>query len=129
MTVVARIGNVQSFGHGGIDETKGMAADIHVGNSLGDLRHVSGDALSAGTAGFMMRVLLQRRGVRTTGRAGAVTIKAQNMRRLSQIRTILRSMCVVAGEASNTMRVHWARDEVVALHTIFMRGSFAEMSE
>ena len=106
MTVVARIGNVQSFGHGGIDETKGMAADINVGNSLGDFRHVAGDALAAGTGGFVMRVLLQRRGVRTIGRIRAVTIEAQNMHRLSQIRTILRSMCVVAGEASNATRVH-----------------------
>ena len=106
MTVVARIGNVQSFGHGRIDETKGMAADINVGNSLGDLRHVAGDALAAGTAGFVMCVLLQRRGVRTIGRIRAVTIEAQNMRRLSQIRTILRSMYIVAGEASNPMGIH-----------------------
>ena len=51
------------------DETERVAAHVHVGDRLCDLRHVAGDALAARAAGLVMRVLLDRR--RREGRSAS----------------------------------------------------------
>jgi hypothetical protein len=62
---IAGIGHLQTFGFERGDEFEGVAADVYVRNFRLDLGHVAVDALAAGGSGAMMRVLLERRGVRT----------------------------------------------------------------
>ena len=58
MAYVARIWNLQALGLGRRDEAERMAANVHAGNGLLDLRHVAFNAFAAGTARLVMGVLL-----------------------------------------------------------------------
>ena len=53
---VTGVGHLQRFSPGGRDEAKRMAAHIHAGDCLFDLRHMAGDALAARTAILVVRV-------------------------------------------------------------------------
>ena len=129
MADVAGVRDFQTFAHGGTDEAKRVATDIHVGDRLGNLGHVAGNALVAGAIKLMMRVLLNRGRMRPIGRTGAVTVETQSIRRLPQTRTMLRPMRVVAGEAGHAVRIHLALNIVVALHAVLVCGSVGKMSE
>ena len=108
---------------------KCVAPNVHVGDRLFNLRHVASDALVAGGAGFVMRMLLDRWRVRAVGRVRAVTIEAQNIGRLPQERIVLRTMHVMTTEASDAARIHEAGNEVVALHAILVGSPVGEMRE
>jgi hypothetical protein len=60
----AWIGNFVLFGGTGIDKGEGVSAHFDIGNGRLDFRHVARDALAAGRAIFVMRVLLQSCGSR-----------------------------------------------------------------
>ena len=76
MTDIARIGNIQRVAHGGADEAKGVAADVHVAQRLGNFRHVASDALAASTARQMMGVRRDGRSMRSIRRIRAMTVQA-----------------------------------------------------
>ena len=51
--------NLVSLARRGRDKAKGVAADVHIGNSLRDGRHMARDTFAAGAPGLVMRVLFQ----------------------------------------------------------------------
>ena len=58
---MAKIAGIRNFHRLGLrrpNKAEGVAADLHVAEGLGDLRHVAGDALAAGASRGMMGVLL-----------------------------------------------------------------------
>lgn len=61
MADVAAVWNFQAFRFTGRDEPECMAADLHIGYGLFDLRHMASHTLVTGTAGPMMRVRFDRR--------------------------------------------------------------------
>ena len=76
MADIAGVRNFQSVSRRRSDEVKRVAPHIHIRNRLLDLRHVASDALATLATYFVMRVLLNRRRVRTIRRIRAVTIEA-----------------------------------------------------
>ena len=67
MADIAGIGHLQCVGRARRDELEGVATHVHVVDGLFDLRHVTCDALIAGTAGLVMRVRLDGGRMRTVG--------------------------------------------------------------
>src|SRR3954447_24925477 len=57
VTPRARIGNLELIGHSRRDEFEGVAAHVDIGDRLFDLRHVAGDAFTAGTSFGVVRVI------------------------------------------------------------------------
>ena len=80
MTVRAWVGNFVGFGHRRTNKAERVAAHIDIGNRLLNLRHVAGDAVIAGAAGFVMRVFLHCCCVRTVRRPRAMTFQAHRIR-------------------------------------------------
>lgn len=76
MTQAARIRHLERRGIGRRDEFEGVAADIHVGDGLFDLRPVACDALIPGAAGGVMRVRLDVGRSRSVGRIRPMTFEA-----------------------------------------------------
>ena len=111
------------------DEPERVAADVHVGDGLLDLRHVAGHAFAARAAALVMRVILERGRVRAVRRAGTMARRAQLRDGLDQVRVVRRAVNVVAAEARHALRVHHALDEVVALHAVLVRGAVREVRE
>ena len=68
--------------HRGRNELERVAADVHVGDGLLDLRHMATHALISGRTGFVMRVSFDGGGVGPVGRRGTVTGQANRGRRL-----------------------------------------------
>ena len=60
----AGIGNFVLISGGGVDEGKAVSAHFDIGDGRFDFGHVARDALAAGRAVFVMRVLLESRGSR-----------------------------------------------------------------
>jgi hypothetical protein len=94
-----------------------------------DLRHVAGYALTTGAAVLVVSVFLQCRGVRAIGRRWPMTIQAQLVYWLSELRIVLSAMHIVAGRACDTVLVHHALHKVITLHPVLMRGSVREVRE
>lgn len=64
----AWVGDLVLVGHRGGDETEGVGVDHGAGHTFAlDLRHVAGDALTAGAAVFVVRVGSERGSVRSVG--------------------------------------------------------------
>ena len=80
------VGNFVFVGLGRRDEPEGMGMHKCAGDAFAfDFRHVTGDALAAGAACFVMRVLFQGSRVRTVGGGRAVTVEAKLTSWLSQL--------------------------------------------
>src|SRR5580704_15148987 len=101
MTDVARVGDLQTLCLRRGYETESMSANIHAGDGLLDLWHMAVDAFTAGAAGLVMRVLLDRGGARTVGRIRSVAIEAENVGGFPQVGIVLRTVYVMATEASH----------------------------
>ena len=129
MAAGAWIWNLELIRHFRRNERERVTADIDIRNRLLDLRHVAGHTVVAGTAGAMMGMRLDARGVRTVGRRGAVAGQANLGRRFDQVSVILSAVDIVATKAAHTAPIHHALDEVVALHSIFVTRSVGEMRE
>ena len=56
-----------------------------------------------------------------------MTIQANLISRLSQLRVVRRAMHVVAGGAGNPVAIHYALREVVSLHAILVRRAVGEI--
>ena len=72
----ARIRHLVLVRHGRSNELECMGADERTRYTLRlDLRHMTGNALAAGTAIFVVRVLFQARRVRPVGRVWTVAVE------------------------------------------------------
>src|SRR5260370_8965218 len=118
MADIARIGDLQALGPGGRNEAKGMAANVHARNGLLDFGHVAVDALAAGAAHLMMRVLLDGGGTGAVGRTRTVTIEAQDIDGLEQVGIVFSSGHIVATEAVDAAAIHHPVTEFIAPHSI-----------
>ena len=76
-----------------------------------------------------MRVLLDCCSARTVARAGLVTVEAKFVDRLSKLRVVVRAVDIVAIEAGNSAAIHYALDEIISLHAVFVRRAVGEMGE
>ena len=56
MADIAGVRDFQGIAAGGANEAKGMAADIHIAQRLGNSRHMTGDTLAARAVRKMMGV-------------------------------------------------------------------------
>src|SRR6476620_8786595 len=65
------------------NEAEGVGTHVDTGYGCFNLRHVTGDALASGTAGFVMGVFFQCRRTRSVERQGTVTIEADLIRGLA----------------------------------------------
>ena len=106
-----------------------MAPDVHIRNRLFDLRHVAADTFAARGAGFVVRVLLDGRRPWPVARIRAVALQAHGIRRLQEIGIVCRSMNIMAAKAGHSVRVHRARDEIISLHPVLVRGAVREVRE
>lgn len=100
---------------------KRVRSHLHVRNCRLDFRHVTGDATASRRSFFVMGVLLDGAGARTIQRKRTVAIQAQLVRRLSQLRVIIRTMHVVAAKARHSAPVHYTLHEIIALHAVLVR--------
>lgn len=80
----ARIRNFICSRHRRGNESKGVAADVLIGERLFDLWHVTRDALPARAAGFVVRVFFDRARMRTVRRARTVAFEAHHVCRFDQ---------------------------------------------
>ena len=126
---IAGIRNFQCLGLRRPNEAEGVAADLHVSDGLGDLRHMAGDARAARAAGCVVRVLLDAGGMRPVLGIGAVASQAKRVAGLAHHRLVVGAVRVVATEAGDAARIHQALDEIIALHAVFVRGAVGKMRE
>jgi signal transduction histidine kinase len=129
---VAEIAGIRNFHRLGLlrpNKAEGMAADLHVAEGLGDLRHVAGDAIAAGASRGVMGVLLDCCRMRPVLCIGAVAGKAQSIAGLAHDPRVISPVRIVTIEAGDAARVHEARDEVVSLHAILMRGPVGKVGK
>ena len=96
MTYVAGIRDLQRVGLDRRDKMKRMTADVYIRDGLLDLRHVTGDALTAGTAGLVVRVRLDRGRVRPVLRIRTVANSANLVDWLSEHRLVRGAVRVMA---------------------------------
>lgn len=92
----ARIGNFELIRHRGRNEAKRMRMYVRPGDSFGfDLWHMASRTLASPTAGSMMRMLFERRGVRAVRRCRTVTFQAQLIPWRPQLRAVLGAVHIV----------------------------------
>ena len=102
--------------------------NVGAGNALTlDLRHVAGDTLASGAAVFMMRVRFQRGFMRSVWKIRTMTVHADLVRGLDELRVVSRSMHIMAIEACDVVPVHHALHEIVALHAVLVRRAVREI--
>lgn len=107
-----------------------MRVNVCPGHSLGfNRRHVACHALAPGASLLVVRMLFERGRVRPIGRARAVAIKANLVRRLYELRVVLGPVDIVACEAGESAPVHHALHKIVSLHAVLVRGAIGKMSE
>ena len=58
-----------------------------------------------------------------------MTVQAELVHRLSELRIVLGAMHIMAGRACDTVLVHNALHEVIPLHPVLVCGSVREMGE
>ena len=75
MALVAGIRNLKRFGVAGRNEVESVTSNILVRDRLRDLRHMTGDAFIASAASLMVRVRLNRGGMRARLRVRTMTVK------------------------------------------------------
>lgn len=76
-----------------------------------------------------MRVLFDCPGARAIQRKRSMAIEAKFVRGFSQLRVVVRAMCVVAAEARDAATVHHALHEIISLHAILVGGAVGIMRE
>ena len=125
----ARVGDFVFVGHVGCDEGKGVGADFHVGDGGGDFGHVAGDATAAGGTFFVVGVLFESGGARTIEGERVVAVEADLIAGFSELCVVVGAMHIVATEAGDAAAVHYALNEVISLHAVFVGGAVGEMRE
>ena len=125
----AWIGNLVLLGHRRRDELEGVAADVDIRDGLLDFRHVAFDALTAPRCRPRGACALRPSPPRAVRRIRAVARQAQLLRRLDEIRVVIRPMHVMAAEAGDAAAIHEAVDEVVRLHAVLLRRALCVVSK
>ena len=126
----AWIGDFVFVRHSWRDESERMGVNIRARDTFRfDLRHVAGDALTSRTAIFVVRMPFERGHARAVWGHRAVTVQADLIRRLDELRIILRAMHIVTGGAGDAMPVHDALRKVVTLHPVLMRRAVWKVVE
>ena len=116
----ARVRDFIRVRHRWRDEPKSVAADVHIRDGLLDLRHVTGNALVAGGACWVMCMFLDRTCMRAVRGTRPVALQAHDIRRFDQQGIVFGSVNIVATGALHTAVVHKALHEIVSLHAILM---------
>ena len=129
MTLIASVGDLERLRGCRRDEFESVGPDIHVGDRLLNLWHMTSDTFITGAAGRMVRMRLYRRPVRPNWQIRAVASKAENVRGRHKVRIIVRTVDIMTSEALHAVKIHLAGDEVVALHPILVSGSVGKMRE
>lgn len=129
MTNDARIGNLQCIRSCRGNELEGLGADVHIGNRLFDLRHVTGNTFVSGTGGRVMGVRFEGRRPRAIGRVWTVALKTENSSRLDEVRVVFRAMHIVTAKAAHAVGIHLAGNEIVSLHPILVGRAVTKMRE
>ena len=125
----ARVGNFVFVRHRWSNEGKCVRADEGAGNGDLDFRHVTGHALAACGAFFVMSVFGKRCRARTIPRIGAMAIETKFVCWLSELRVILRAVHIVAVETGNASAVHNALRKIISLHAVLVRSAVRKMRE
>src|SRR5580700_6749386 len=76
-----------------------------------------------------MRVRFDGLRTRAVGGAGAVAVEAERRCRLAELRGVLRAVRVMAPRASDSVSIHLALDEVVALHPVLVTRAVGVVRE
>ena len=121
MTSRAWIGNFIFVRHGWRDEPERMRMNIRARDPFAfNLWHMAGNALAPRTAVFVMGVFFERGRARAIRRRRAMTLQADLVRRLDELRAVRCAMYIVAGGTANSVPIHDALHKVVALHAVFV---------
>ena len=94
-----------------------------------DCRHVTGDALASFASQFVVGMFLDRSGARPIRAGGAVAIEADLIRRFPKLCVVRCAVHIVTGGTRDPVAIHHALCEVVALHTVLVRGTVGEIIE
>ena len=127
MATGAWIWNLVLIRHFRRDEGEGVASDVDIRDRLLDFRHVARYAIIAWTAGAMMSVFFDARGVRPVRRRRPVTCQAELICRLDQVGVVFGAVHVVATEAGYASAIHQALNKIITLHPVLMAGSICKM--
>ena len=92
-------------------------------------RHVTRHTSAPRASSLVMRMFFERGRVGAIGSRRSMTIQANLIRWLSELRVVGRAMHVMARGASDPMPIHDALGEVVSLHPIFVRRAVGEVIE
>jgi len=129
MAGVASIWNFQAIRFTGRNKSESVAANINIRNLLLDSRHMAAHAFITSAPGLVMRVRLNGNGVRPVWRIRPMTFQAHHIGRFQQISIVFRAVDIVAAIAADTVRIHGALHEIVALHSVFVRRAVRKMRE
>src|SRR5579863_2921320 len=106
-----------------------MTTHLNIADGVCPLRHMAGDAFTAGASRCVLGVLLDRCSVRSGLPVGAVASEAEAITRLAHHSRIFGAMRIVATEAGHAARIHEAADKIVTLHAVLVCRTVREMSE
>lgn len=106
-----------------------VGVDFHIRYRRLNLWHVAGNAVASGASILMVRVFFECRRARAIGRQRTVAVQTYHFGGFSQLSVIIGAVCIVATEARHAAPIHHALNEIIALHPIFMSGTFGEMCE
>ena len=130
MTGCTRVRNLVPVGFGRGNEPEGVRAHKRTGYAFRlDPRHVASYALAAGAAILVMCVFLQSCGMRAVRGVRAMTIEANLVGRLAELRIVISAVDIVTGSAGHAMSVHHALYKVIALHPVLVCGAVSEIEE
>ena len=111
------------------DEFERMASYVYNIDCLLNLWHMTGGAFAARAVDLMVRVRFDRAAARPVGGVLAMALQAERIARLDGAGGIFRAVNIVAVKTFYAAIVHYALDEIVALHAILMAGSIGEVRE
>ena len=129
MAAITGVGNLELFRHLWRYEFERVASHINVRDRLFNLRHMARNALRAGAPCSMMRVRFDGRCVGTVGRTRTVAHETDLVRGLDQVGIISGAVDIMAAETRDAPPVHEALNEVIALHSILVRGPVGKVRE
>ena len=129
MTRRARIGDFELVGHRRRDERKRVAADVHVGDRLLDLRHMARHTITAGAAARVMGMVFQSGRVRAIRRA-----RPWQVRQISRAGLTSSASFAVPCESWQLKQVTPRRyirlcHEIVALHPVLVPGAVGKVGK
>src|SRR5690242_14074411 len=94
-----------------------------------DLRHMTSDALTACAAFFVVSMRFERRRSRPVRRHRSVTVEAEFIGGLAQLRIVISAVYVVTGRTGYPVAIHDALHEIIPLHAVFVRRPISKVEE